>query len=98
MSFVEIGQLIQNNKLSFNLTNPANLAWHLEIIRLTGIVPLPIDLEIGVLAYNLPGEFHKDPADRIISATALHHGATLLTSDEKILAYASQGHLKAVRV
>lgn len=34
-----------------------------------------------------PGNFHQDPANCIIVATARHHNLTLLTSDEKILAY-----------
>jgi PIN domain nuclease of toxin-antitoxin system len=44
--------------------------------------------DIAVLAYALPGSFHKDPADRILVATAIHHGLTLVTADERILAYA----------
>jgi PIN domain nuclease of toxin-antitoxin system len=35
----------------------------------------------------LPGEFHKDPADQIIVATARVHDAPLLTADERILKY-----------
>jgi PIN domain nuclease of toxin-antitoxin system len=33
----------------------------------------------------LPPTFHRDPADRILVATALVHGATLLTQDERII-------------
>ncbi len=43
--------------------------------------------EIAIDAANLPGSFHPDPADRLIVATARAHGATLLTTDAKILAY-----------
>jgi PIN domain nuclease of toxin-antitoxin system len=35
---------------------------------------------------SLPSHFHRDPADRIIVATARILGATLLTSDERIIA------------
>lgn len=34
----------------------------------------------------LPDSFHRDPADRIIIATARVHDATLLTRDERIIA------------
>ena len=34
----------------------------------------------------LPATFHRDPADRILVATARVHGATLLTADERIRA------------
>jgi PIN domain nuclease of toxin-antitoxin system len=33
----------------------------------------------------LPDSFHRDPADRILVATARIHGATLLTRDERII-------------
>lgn len=33
----------------------------------------------------LPDSFHRDPADRIIVATARIHGATLLTRDQRIV-------------
>jgi PIN domain nuclease of toxin-antitoxin system len=35
---------------------------------------------------------HSDPADRIIVATALAHDATLITADERLLAW--RGPLK----
>jgi PIN domain nuclease of toxin-antitoxin system len=41
---------------------------------------------------SLPGDFHKDPADQIIVATARVHNLTLLTKDRKILYYR---HVKA---
>ena len=44
-------------------------------------------------AYNLPGKFHKDPADRILVATARLHNFTLLTADDLILRYA---HVKSI--
>jgi PIN domain nuclease of toxin-antitoxin system len=34
----------------------------------------------------LPDSFHRDPGDRIIVATARLHKATLITSDERIIA------------
>jgi PIN domain nuclease of toxin-antitoxin system len=43
--------------------------------------------EIAMTAYQLPGEFHRDPADRQIVATAICHGLTLITADERILQY-----------
>ena len=33
----------------------------------------------------LPPTFHRDPADRILVATAMIHAATLLTHDERII-------------
>lgn len=48
---------------------------------------LPVDAAVARESNLLPGLFHEDPADRIMIATARVHGLTILTSDEKILAY-----------
>jgi PIN domain nuclease of toxin-antitoxin system len=48
---------------------------------------VPVDNVIGLQAVTLPGTFHKDPADRIIVATARKFGAAVVTADEKIRAY-----------
>ena len=44
----------------------------------------PHDAVAGTL---LPGDFHKDPADRIIIAPARRLGVPLVTCDRTILAY-----------
>ena len=48
---------------------------------------LPLLPPISVDSCTLPGSFHADPADRMIVATARHHGLTLLTADAAIQAY-----------
>ena len=57
-----------------------------------------VTASILVAAYRLPGEFHGDPADRIIVATAREGAYTLLTHDDRILRYSAAGHVAAVRV
>lgn len=47
-------------------------------------VVLPITGRICVSALSLPTGYPKDPADRIIGATALVHGLTLVTADQAI--------------
>ena len=44
----------------------------------------PITSEIAALAAQFPDDFPRDPADRLISATARAEGLTLLTHDENI--------------
>ena len=44
----------------------------------------PITAEIAALAVQLPAGFPKDPADRLIAATAMVEGAPLVTADERI--------------
>ncbi len=46
---------------------------------------LPITPAIAAETNALPSSFHRDPADRILVATARVHGATLLTRDERIV-------------
>lgn len=48
---------------------------------------IPLDHAIAIESYKLPGRFHKDPADRILVATARVNNLTLVTADERILAY-----------
>jgi len=45
---------------------------------------LPITSRICLGALSLPADYPKDPADRIIGATALVEGLTLVTADTKI--------------
>jgi PIN domain nuclease of toxin-antitoxin system len=44
----------------------------------------------------LPGKLHRDPADRILIATARALDLMLVTRDEAILEYAEQGHVRAL--
>ncbi len=45
---------------------------------------LDLTPEIAALAFQFPPEFPKDPADRIIAATARAHGLTLVTKDQRL--------------
>jgi PIN domain nuclease of toxin-antitoxin system len=45
----------------------------------------PISPAVAAAVAALPDDFHRDPADRIIIATAQVHGATLLTRDKRII-------------
>ena len=47
---------------------------------------LPIDQQIAVLAANLP-DHHRDPADRIIIATAITYDAQLISFDKQFREY-----------
>ena len=61
--------------------------WLDTAIKKSGIKVIELSPEIAMESCNLPGEFHKDPADQIIVATARIHNLTLLTKDPKILRY-----------
>ena len=61
--------------------------WFRHFIELNGWDSIPIDLPIVEESYSLPGTFHKDPADRIIVATARLFNCPVITADQKILNY-----------
>ena len=67
--------------------------WLDRVVRIPTLHLLPASPQILLDSTRLPGSFHKDPADRIIVATARAHSSPLLTTDEKILAY---GHVQSV--
>ena len=52
----------------------------------SGLRELPLDGEIA-LAAGAFEDLHGDPADRMIVATALHHGASLMTADRRLLSW-----------
>ena len=67
--------------------------WLSQALQDTGLGVIEISPEIAVDACNLPGNFHVDPADRLIVATARVNNLQLVTKDEKMLAYP---HVNAV--
>jgi PIN domain nuclease of toxin-antitoxin system len=80
----EIAMLVAHGRLALSMDS----AQWLEIVeQIEAVRFIPVDNEIGVKSCELPGAFHKDPADRIIVATARKLAAPLITADEKILTY-----------
>ena len=71
-------------------------SWIDSVLSLPGIRLMPILPAIAIDSVRLPGVFHADPADRLIIATARHHGAPLLTADRAIRAYAAGGHVSVI--
>lgn len=52
-----------------------------------GITIKPLDPLDAIASTQLPGDFHKDPADRLIVAIAHRRDIELITCDQKILNY-----------
>lgn len=86
----EIAMLVEKGRLTLSMDVES---WLDEVSQIDGVRFLPVDNEIGVKATVLPGDFHKDPADRMIVATARKLALPLVTADEKILQYA---HVKTI--
>jgi PIN domain nuclease of toxin-antitoxin system len=67
--------------------------WIAQALAYPGIRLLYLTPRIAIEATQLPGTFHRDPADQIIVATARVRRYPLLTGDSKILAYS---HVKTL--
>lgn len=87
ISFWEIAMLAQRGSLKLRVP-PGR--WRSEVLRL-GVQEAPVDGAIAIRSTELMTA-HRDPADRIIVATGLELGATLVTADEALLDW--KGKLK----
>ncbi len=86
----EIALLVEKGRLTLNMDVEA---WLAEVGRIPAVAFVPVDNVVCVKSTCLPGEFHKDPADRMIVALARQGSYPLVTADEKILEYK---HVKSV--
>ena len=84
----EVAKLVQGKRFQ---VEPNVLAWIDAASAGARIAVVPLTAEIAVEANQLPGDFHRDPADQIIVATARRLAIPLLTADAKILAYPHVG-------
>lgn len=80
----EVAKLVEYKRLV--LPGPI-LDWLNEALAYPGVHLLDLAPRIAAESTELPGEFHKDPADQIIVATARVLGCALMTADEKIREY-----------
>jgi PIN domain nuclease of toxin-antitoxin system len=71
-------------------------AWFDRIVTVGGLKLAPLSPDILADASFLPEPLHRDPADRIIIATARALDLTIVTRDNLILDYAAQGHVRAI--
>lgn len=55
-----------------------------NLLNRSGVVVMPITAEVAGIASQFPEDYPKDPADRLICATALARGMALVTCDERI--------------
>lgn len=78
----ELGQLVKRQRVQISL--PLD-EW--VKVAVADIQVLPIERQIALKAAQLP-EHHRDPADRIIIATALIYNASLISLDSIFPNYA----------
>ncbi len=90
----ELGALVARNRL---LLTQSPAKWFHQFVRAGGVKLAELSVDILAGSSFLPGTPPRDPADRIIIATAREYGLCIVTRDRAILEYAHQGHVMALR-
>jgi PIN domain nuclease of toxin-antitoxin system len=80
----EVAKLVQNKRL---VLPRSTLEWLDVALGYPGVQIVELSPRIAAESTALPGDFHKDPADQIIVATARVLDCPLLTVDQLIVAY-----------
>jgi PIN domain nuclease of toxin-antitoxin system len=81
VSCYEAASLIERGRVHADL--PA-IPWLHRAMGVAGVIVAPVDVVIALAAAQLPRDVVRDPIDRLIVATALHHNVPLVTADRKI--------------
>jgi PIN domain nuclease of toxin-antitoxin system len=89
----EIGMLCARGRLRFPMPPQS---WFNRLRGTQGMALADLSPEILIAGSFLPGNPPRDPADRIIAATAREYGYKLVTRDRPLLEYAEQGHIQAL--
>jgi len=80
----EVAKLVEYQRLKLPI--PVE-EWLDQALAYPGIQLLDLTPRIVVESTQLPGAFHRDPADQMIVATARVYDSPLVTLDDKIRAY-----------
>jgi PIN domain nuclease of toxin-antitoxin system len=89
----EIGLLVSGGRLNLQMTPER---WFARLMQAPGLHLADILPSVLIAASFLPGQPPRDPADRILAATAREHGFRLVTRDRRLLDYAAHGHIQAL--
>lgn len=84
ISIWEVAMLVHRGRLTLTL---ALDVWIEQVESLPFLAFQPVDNRIAARAVRLEDFPHGDPADRMIAATALELGATLITADARLRGY-----------
>lgn len=84
ISLWEVAKLVEKRRLQLYMELDA---WLEAATSGSAVGIIDLTPDIAVESTRLPGDFHSDPADQIIVATARVHACPLVTADGKIRAY-----------
>ncbi len=89
----EIGLLSSRGRL---IASASPHKWFSALLDLPQIALAEMPPQVLVASSLLPGKPPRDPADRIIAATAREFGLAVMTRDRALLAYSEAGHMRAL--
>lgn len=89
----EIATLVARNRLQLT---PTPEAWFARLIDLPGVRLAPMPPKLLIASAFLPGRPPRDPADRIIAATARFHALAIVTRDSELIPYGQAGHVVTI--
>jgi PIN domain nuclease of toxin-antitoxin system len=89
----EIATLAARNRIQLSMSPEA---WFDALLALTGVRLAPMPPAVLIASASLPGSPPRDPADRIIAATARTFGYTVITRDGELTVYARAGHVEII--
>jgi PIN domain nuclease of toxin-antitoxin system len=89
----EIGLLAQCGKFK---APESPQRWFERLVRLSGVRLADMPPAVLLASSFLPGSPPRDPADRIIAATAREYGYVVMTRNRLLLNYADSGYVQAV--
>lgn len=87
ISVWEIALLVDGGRIDLDL--PVD-AWVKRFISRPGIEPTPLGHRAASRSYQLHHLEHRDPADRLLIATAIELACPLITYDERIVHFGSR--------
>jgi PIN domain nuclease of toxin-antitoxin system len=89
----EVGLLTSRKRVQL-VTTPQR--WFARLFEFPNMRLADMSPDLLIASSFLPGTPPRDPADRIILATARDLGCTLITRDRALLDYGEQGHVRVV--
>jgi PIN domain nuclease of toxin-antitoxin system len=89
----EVGLLVSHNRLSLGATPQR---WFARLLSIPNVRLAELSPDILIASSFLPGKPPRDPADRILLATARDLGATLITRDRLLLKYGEDGQVSTI--
>jgi PIN domain nuclease of toxin-antitoxin system len=89
----EIATLVARNRIQISMSHQA---WFDALLTLPGVRLAPIPPDVLIASTALPGLPPRDPADRIIAATAREFGYTVVTRNGELSLYARAGHIDII--